>query len=90
MKTLDLTTSLSPVINLSEKTIEEAFIEACGTPFTKVLIEDLTPYGGPVSIPIRVIEGMEKIADRGTVTEKQYALIWSLYALMSESSLCRA
>lgn len=75
MVSLDLSTSRAPVINLSEKTTEEAFLEACGAPLTKILIEDLTPYSGPVTIPVRVIEGMGTIMDRGTVTEKQAGLI---------------
>jgi len=75
MVSLDLSTSLAPVINLSEKTIEESFLEACGSPLTKILIEDLTPYSGPVTIPVRIIEGMGTIVDRGTVTEKQASLI---------------
>jgi len=75
MKTLDITTSLSPVINLSEVSIMESFELACGAPMTKILIQDLTPYTGPVSIPVRVIEGMERIVDRGTVNEKQMDLI---------------
>ena len=75
MQTLDLSTSLSPVINLSEVSIMESFELVCGAPMTKILIEDLTPYTGPVSIPVRVIEGMERIAERGTVNEKQMNLI---------------
>lgn len=91
MQTLDLSTSLSPVINLSEKTTAEAFAEACGTPLTRVLIENLQPYAGPVSIPVRVIDGMEKIAERGTAaSERQFALISALAALIGESSLCKA
>jgi hypothetical protein len=75
MVSLDLSTSLAPVINLSEKTIEESFLEACGAPLTKILIENLTPSTGPVAIPVRIIEGMDTIIDRGTVTEKQAFLI---------------
>lgn len=75
MQTIDLTTSLDSVINLSEKSTEQAFIESCGAPMTKILIENLTPYAGPISIPVRVIEGMETIMDRGTVNEKQMNLI---------------
>ena len=91
MVSLDLSTSLAPVINLSEKTIEESFLEACGAPLTKILIEDLTPYSGPVTIPVRVIEGMEKITERGTASsDRQLALISALSALIGESSLCRA
>ena len=56
MVSLDLSTSLAPVINLSGKTTEEAFLEACGAPLTKILIEDLTPYSGPVTIPVRIID----------------------------------
>jgi len=56
MVSLDLSTSLAPVINLSGKTTEETFLEACGAPLTKILIEDLTPYSGPVAIPVRIID----------------------------------
>lgn len=91
MQTLDLSVSLSPVINLSEKTTEQSFAEACGYPMTKILLQDLTPYAGPISIPVRVIEGMEKIAERGTVSgDRQFALISALAALIAESPLCRA
>lgn len=75
MLTLDLHTSLAPVINLSETTTEQAFAEACGYPLTKILIEDLTPYSGPVTIPVRIIDGLEEIMDRRAVTEKQACLI---------------
>lgn len=64
MQTLDLSTSLSPVINLSEKTIEQSFIDACGSQLTKILIQDLSEKKEPVSIPVRVIDGMDAIVNR--------------------------
>jgi len=75
MQNLDISTSLEPVINLSEKTIEESFIDACGYPMTKILLQDLTPSAGPVSIPVHIIEGMETIAERGTANKSQMELI---------------
>lgn len=90
MVSLDLTTSLAPVINLSGKTTEEAFLEACGAPITKILIEDLTPYSGPVAIPVRIIDWLEDLMDRPVVTEKQACLIWQLFDLMMSSPVLRA
>lgn len=90
MQTLDLSTSLSPVINLSEKTIEQSFLDACGYPLTKILIQDLSEKKEPVSVPVRIIEGMEKIADRGTVNKKQAMLISELFELMLSSPILRA
>lgn len=75
MQTLDITTSLDPVINLTEKTTAQAFSDACGYPMTKIFLQDLTPYAGPVSIPVRIIEGMEDIAERGTANKSQMELI---------------
>lgn len=75
MVSLDLSTSRAPVINLSGKTTEQAFAEACGYPLSRVLLQDLSPKKKRRMIPVRIIEGMETVADRGTVNGRQAFLI---------------
>lgn len=51
----DIHTNIAPVINLSERSIEESFSLACEYPLTKVLIENFEAIE-PITIPVRIIE----------------------------------
>lgn len=85
----DINTHLAPVLNLSERSVEESFTLACGFPLTKVLLENFeTP--GPINIPVRIIEGMEEIVERKTVNVRQAFLISELYELLIVSPMLRA
>lgn len=85
----DINTHLAPVLNLSERSVEESFTLACGFPLTKVLLEDFE-RPAPVSIPVRIIEGMEEIVERKTVNTRQAFLISQLYELLIVSPVLKA
>ena len=70
----DINTHLAPVLNLSDRSVEESFALACGFPLSKVLLEDFERTI-PVNIPVRIIEGMEEIVERKTVNVRQAFLI---------------
>lgn len=82
----DIHTHLAPVLNISDLSIEESFLLACDYPLTKILLEDLTPELWPVEIPV-IIEWLEEITNRWTVSKAQYSLISDLYDLLSIPSL---
>lgn len=85
----DINTNLAPVLNLSDRSVEESFELASSFPLAKVLLDDFE-RADTVIIPVRIIEGMERIVEKKTVSILQYALLERLYALMSESSSLRA
>lgn len=85
----DIHTNIAPVLNLSEISIEESFALACGFPLTKVLLQDFERVE-LVTIPVRIIEGMEEIVERKTVNTRQAFLISELFELLSSSPVLRA
>lgn len=86
----DIRFSLDPVLNLSDVPTEVALARAATCERIKIAIELPADYSTePVSIPVR-IEEVAFIASRGATSEKQYALISALAALIGESPLCRA
>lgn len=85
----DINTHRAPVLNLSEVSIQESFEMACGYPLTKVLLEDFERVE-PVTIPVRIIEGMEEIVERKTVNLRQSFLIDELYELLRSSPILKA
>lgn len=89
MQTLDLSTALAPVINISDVPTLEAFLRAQTAEKVHITIENTKAPGSTV-IPVRIVEGMEDIANRGTATKKEFALLSSLVSLMRESPLLRA
>lgn len=90
MQSLDLSKALAPVINISDVPTLEAMLRAQTAEKIHITIENLTPYTGPQVIPVRVIEGIERVVTRGTVNKKQASLISALVSLMQESPLLRA
>lgn len=84
MKTLDLSRSLAPVINISDVPTLEAMLRASTCERISIAIERI-PDPGKVNIPIRIIEGMETVAERGTVTRKQAHLLEVLVDLLRQS-----
>lgn len=62
------------VINLSEVATPDALILASTCERVSITIDNI-PESREVVIPVRVIEGMERIMDRGVVSEKQSVLI---------------
>jgi hypothetical protein len=48
------------------------------------------PNTEKVAIPVRIVEWMEMICERGTVSEKQYVLIWRLFDLLSWTPVYKA
>lgn len=89
MKTLDLSRSLAPVINISDVPTLDAFLRAQTSERVHITIENI-PEPTVTVLPIRIIEGMGHIAERGTINKKQTSLISALVALMQESPLLRA
>lgn len=89
MLSLDLSTSLAPVINLTEVPTAVAMARASTCERVTITIDHI-PEAGEMVLPIRIIEGMGRIADRGTVNKKQASLISALVSLMQESPLLRA
>lgn len=85
----DINTNLASVINLSEVSIEDSFTLACGYPLTKVLIQDFE-RSHPITIPVRIIEGMEEIVERKTVNIRQAFLISELFEILSSSPKLQA
>lgn len=85
----DINTHLAPVLNLSERSVEESFTLACEFPLTKVLLENFE-RPAPINIPIRIIEGMEEIVERRTVSIRQASLLSMLVSLLEESPILRA
>jgi len=85
----DIHTNIAPVLNLSEISIEESFALACGFPLTKVLLQDFERVE-LVTIPVRIIEGMEEIVERKTVNTRQAFLISELFNLLSSSPKLQA
>lgn len=85
----DIYTNIAPVLNLSEISIDESFELACGYPLTKVLIDNLEE-SIPVTIPVRIIEGMEEIVERRTVNIRQASLLSALVSLLEESPILHA
>ena len=90
MQSLDLSKALAPVINISDVPTLEAMLRAQTAEKIHITIENLTPYTGPQVIPVRVIEGMERVVTRGTVNKKQSSLISALVSLMAESPVLQA
>lgn len=87
---LDISLSLDPVLNLSGVPTESALALAATCERVKIAIELPADYSAePISIPVR-FEEVAFIAERGATSEKQFALISALAALMGESPLCRA
>lgn len=78
----DIHTNISPVLNLSNLSIEESFLLACDYPLTKILLEDFTPQLWPIELPI-IIDWLEEITNRWTVSKAQYSLLSDLYDLLS-------
>lgn len=89
MLSLDLSRALAPVINLTDVPTLEVMLRAQTSTRVHIAIENIEP-SAPQVIPVRIIEGMEYVATRGTATKKEYALISALVSLMRESPLIRA
>lgn len=90
MQTLDLSRSLAPVINISDVPTLEAMLRASTCERIKISIERPVGFSDePVSIPVRIIEGMETVADRGTVTEEQFSLMEKLLDLLQSSPVLK-
>lgn len=62
------------IINISEVSTPDALILASTCERVSITLDHI-PESREVVIPVRVIEGMERIMDRGTVSEKQMNLI---------------
>lgn len=89
MLSLDLSTSLTPVINLTEVPTAVAMARAYTCERITITIDNI-PEPTITVLPIRIIEGMGRIVDRGTINKKQVSLISALVSLMQESPLLRA
>lgn len=86
----DIRFSLDPVLNLSGVPTESALARAATCERVKIAIDLPAGYSAePVSIPVRFAE-VAFIAERGATSERQFALISALAALMGESPLCKA
>lgn len=85
----DINTHLAPVLNLTEVPTAVALARAYTSERVTITIENI-PEPTITVLPIRIIEGMGRIADRGTINKKQVSLISALVALMQESPLLRA
>lgn len=77
------------IVNLSDITTEESFELACGFPLSHILLENLTSpeESREVVIPVRVIEWMEEIMDRGTVTKKQFLRLQWIFDIIREGKI---
>lgn len=73
------------IINLSEVSVAESLVLANTCERVRITIDNI-PESREVEIPIRIIEGMERVMDRGTVSEKQMLLISSLFELITQKS----
>lgn len=73
------------VINLSEVSVAESLVLANTCERVSITL-DYVPDDREVVIPVRIIEGMERVMDRGTVSKKQMLLIWSLFDLITQKS----
>lgn len=62
------------IINLSEVSTSESLVLASTCERVSIAL-DYIPDDREVVIPVRIIEGMERVMDRGTVSEKQMLLI---------------
>lgn len=62
------------IINLSEVSTAESVVLATTCERVRITIDSI-PESREVEIPVRIIEGMERVMDRGTVSEKQMNLI---------------
>lgn len=90
MKThTDISRNLEPVINLSWEDTQTALFRAATSERIKITLEHI-PDSAPVAIPVRIIEGMEMILERRTVTHAQYSLISKLFELINEKSFRQA
>jgi Na+-transporting NADH:ubiquinone oxidoreductase subunit NqrD len=70
----DIQTSLSPIINLSNVSIAESLVHASTCERVSITLDHI-PESMEMVIPVRIIEGMERVIDRGTVSQKQLVLI---------------
>lgn len=77
------------VINLTEVSTSAALAKASTCERIAITLDHIGDDTVMV-LPIRIVEGMGEIANRGTVTKKQATLIGALVALMGESPLLRA
>ena len=73
------------IINISDVSTSESLLRASTCERVSITIDNI-PESREVVIPVRVIEGMERIMDRGTVSEKQMDLISSLFTLITQKS----
>lgn len=81
---LDISTSLDEFINLSDVPTSVAIARASTCERVSITI-DYVPESGPVFIPVRIIDQMEYIMERGTVNEKQMNLISQLFDLLNSN-----
>ena len=88
MFSLDISTSLDPVINLSGVSTAIAIARASTCEKVTITLSEYVPIG-KVTISVRIIEGMETITARGTVSKNQYSLISALVDLMQDSRMLR-
>lgn len=65
METLDFSRSLAPVINLTDVPTLEAMLRASTCERINISIERPVGYSDdPISIPVRIIDGMDDIVSR--------------------------
>ncbi len=88
MQTLDLSRSLAPVINISDVPTLEAMLRASTYERISIAIDHI-PDSGVMVLPVRIIEGMETVTDRGTVTEEQFSLMEKLLDLLQSSPVLK-
>lgn len=88
MHNLDLTRSLAPVINLTDVPTLEAMLRASTCERVAISIDHI-PDSGRMVIPVRIIEGMEEVTSRGTVTEEQFSLMEALLDLLQSSPVLK-
>jgi hypothetical protein len=74
------------VVNLSDVSTLEAFARASVCDRVKITLDHI-PESREVVIPIRIVDGMTRILDRGTVSEKQFVLLWSLFDLLMKKAV---
>lgn len=80
----DIRFGLSPILNVSGVDTEVALARAATCERVHIAIERVVGNSDePVSIPVRIIEGMGNIAARGYVSEEQMPLMEKLFALLS-------
>lgn len=88
MNNFDLSRSLAPVINISDIPTLEAMLRASTCEKVTITVSNPQP-ASKVTLPIRVIEGMETVAERGTVTRKQVRLLEVLVDLLRQSPVLK-